>query len=770
MLFTNWLENSRSTSPSGRAKRYGRRGPVNRAATRRLPRLESLEERTLLSTVSFSAPATTNMFGGALQPESIAVGDFNRDGKPDLVTPNAFGDNVSVLLGNGDGTFQPTRFFAAGTFPWSVAVGDFNGDQKPDLVVANGNSNNVSVLLGNGDGTFQNAQNFAAGANPVSVAVGDLNGDGKLDLAVANSVNSLSTFSVLLGNGDGSFGAVQSYPADAFTCSISIGDFNGDGKPDLTIVNLIASNSVSVLLGNGDGTFQTAQTFGAGFTPDSEALGDFNGDGKLDIAVANRDDPYVSVLLGNGDGTFETAQNYGALDEAVTVAAADLNGDGKLDLVVADEPAGLSVLLGNGDGTFQADTNFDPGQTPTAAAVGDFNGDGKPDIAVANELINSYSVLLNQIITTTAVTAPASATYGAPVMYTASVMNGAAPVTQGTVTFQDDGTPLGAAVPLDSSGQATFSFATLNAGSHTISAVYSGVSGGAGTTGFGVSVGNTSLLINPTTLSATGVNVSANVAEPFTGTVATFTNPDPVGTADSYFATITWGDGTSSAGSITGSGTLLTVTGTHTYDHARTDTVSVQIDHVFGNTTTATTSATATLFTLVRNIGFWQNKRGQALIESFNGGAKASALSTWLATSFPKLYGAGAGANNLTGKRDNQVAAFYVSQFALDDSGAAAEVLATALNVYATTQSLGGAAGQAYGFTVSAAGLGADSFNVGADGAAFGVAKKSVLTVLQLLQSVNRQAVSGVLYDGDPTLQKLAYHLLHGLNKAGSIS
>ncbi len=116
------------------------------------------------------------------------------------------------------------------------------------------------------------------------------------------------------------------------------------------------------------------------------------------------------------------------------------------------------------------------------------------------------------------------------------------------------------------------------------------------------------------------------------------------------------------------------------------------------------------------------------------------------------------------------MAAFYLSQFALGDSSVEAEVLATALNVYATTQSLRGVTWQACGFTVSAAGLGVDSFNVGADGPAFNVAKKSVLTVLQLLQAVDRQAVSGVLYDGDPTLQKLAYHLLHALNKPGSIS
>ena len=173
---------------------------------------------------------------------------------------------------------------------------------------------------------------------------------------------------------------------------------------------------------------------------------------------------------------------------------------------------------------------------------------------------------------------------------------------------------------------------------------------------------------------------------------------------------------------------------------------------------------------LTGGIGFWHGKNGQALINSFNGGSNATALSTWLATSFANLYGAGAGVNNLTGETNAQVAAFYQSQFALPGSNLEAEVLATALNVYATTLSLGGTTGQAYGFTVSADGLGADSFNVGADGAAFGVANKTTLNVYELLQAVNRQSVDGVLYNGDATLRKKANDLFDALNKAGSIS
>src|SRR5439155_13909145 len=197
--------------------------------------------------------------------------------------------------------------YAVGTDPRSVAVGDFNGDGKPDLAVANTGSSTISVLLGNGDGTFQAAQTFAAGASPWSVTAGDFNDDGKQDLAAANFGS--ADVSVLLGNGDGTFQAAVSYPSGTGSLShnhpesVRAGDFNADGKPDLTVANNDAS--VSVLLGNGDGTFQAARTFWAHIHPASVAVGDFNRDGNQDLAVANFDSGDVSVLLGNGDGTLQ---------------------------------------------------------------------------------------------------------------------------------------------------------------------------------------------------------------------------------------------------------------------------------------------------------------------------------------------------------------------------------------------------------------------------------------------------------------------------------
>jgi CSLREA domain-containing protein len=328
-----------------------------------------------------------------------------------------------------------------------------------------------------------------------------------------------------------------------------------------------------------------------------------------------------------------------------------------------------------------------------------------------------------------------------------------------------------AAVAANGSFTVTFKPSSLPPGNYSVTYAF------AGDKTFSPATGGSPLVINPAPLTASGVNFSATAGAPFSGTVATFTNADPLGSAASYRALITWGDGSTSAGVISGTSNTLTVSGSHTYADPVNQTVSVQIIHVLGDTTTATVNPTATVTSLgqgvqhgqAAGICFWHNKNGQALINSFNGGSSATALSAWLASTFPNLYGANAGANNLTGQSNAQVAAFYLSQFDLPGPKAQAEVLAAALNVYATTLSLGGTAAGAYGFTVSATGLGACSFNVGSDGAAFGVANNTVLNVYELLLAVNQRAVHGVLYNGDATLRQEAADLFDALNSAGGM-
>jgi hypothetical protein len=366
------------------------------------------------NTTSLNGPGnvflTANLYGsGGNGTVFVAVGDFNGDGKVDLVIADWGPPGVSILLSNGDGTFQPARSFAAGTNPSSVAVGDFNGDGKLDLAVANWTSNDVSVLLGNGDGTFQPAVSFAAGNTPRSVAVADFNHDGKLDLVVANWGCNQScapgNVSVLLGNGDGTFRPAQNFSVGVAPVSVAVGDFNGDGIPDLAVANAgdpIGGGqlgSVSVLLGVGDGTFRPAADLSAGSSPSSVALGDFNGDGKLDLAVTDSVTGSVLVLLGNRDGSFQTARGFpsdsGAHSLPDGIAVGDFNGDGKPDLLVANNAFDtFSVLLGVGDGSFGPPISFAAGGAPEAVAVGDFNGDGLLDMAGVNSVSGTVSVLL----------------------------------------------------------------------------------------------------------------------------------------------------------------------------------------------------------------------------------------------------------------------------------------------------------------------------------------------------------------------------------------
>src|ERR1039458_9200554 len=288
-------------------------------------------------------PAPGSPFAVGTNPWSAAVGDFNGDGKPDLAVANESSNNVTVLLGNGSGGFTAASGspFAAGANPYSVAVGDFNGDGKPDLAVANYSSNNVTVLLGNGSGGFTAASGspFAAGILPVSVAGGGFNGDGKPDLALANYGSNNVT--VLLGNGSGGFTPASGSPFAVGTGpnSVAVGDFNGDGKPDLAVANS-SSNNVTVLLGNGSGGFTAAagSPFAVGARPYSVAVGDFNGDGNPDLAAANLDSDNVTVLLGNGSGGFTAASGspFAVGTGPASVAVGDFNGDGKPDLAVAN--------------------------------------------------------------------------------------------------------------------------------------------------------------------------------------------------------------------------------------------------------------------------------------------------------------------------------------------------------------------------------------------------------------------------------------------------
>jgi hypothetical protein len=362
--------------------------------------IETLEDRTV---PSFLAPQIFKTDNGI---NAITTADLRQVGQLDLVTANRSANTVNVLLGIGDGTFAPAAAYAAGTGPFAVRVADVNGDGIPDLVVADFGTfpdytdSGVSVLLGNGDGTFRPAVHYAAGVSPRDVAVADLNGDGTPDLAVAdagaNGTNAGSGVEILLGNGDGSFQAPVHYDAGLGTSSIAVGDFKDNGIPDLVVANAgqdyLGTNShLSVLFGNGDGSFQAPVDYSTGGNTNFVTVADLNGDGILDWVATNRAADVsaadVSVLLGRGDGSFEPAMHYAVTPGATALAVGDFNGDGVPDVVSVSNfsnDGAADVLLGNGDGTFHSAGAFAVGPFPSSVAVGDFNGDGTLDFVTAD--------------------------------------------------------------------------------------------------------------------------------------------------------------------------------------------------------------------------------------------------------------------------------------------------------------------------------------------------------------------------------------------------
>jgi hypothetical protein len=419
-------------------------------------------------------------------PVPVAAGDFNGDGKPDLAAVNDFGGSngagsVSILLGNGDGTFQPAHTFDVGDRPSSLAVADYNDDGKQDLAVGNYYGNSVTVLLGNGDGTFSALANFAAEEAPVAVNAADFNGDGTFDLAVTCQGNAQD---VLLGNGDGTFQPFVHYAIGQEVGGVVVEDFNGDGRIDIAVGDSTGPGGVGILVGKGDGTFLpdqkyspepgvvdqgrpdglVAADFNGDGRPDLAGVdsysnlyvlfntgtsfhatvvafpsgpaaaavvgGDFNSDGFPDVAVANNAAPgTVSVLLGRGDGTFVAPPaTYAVGANPVALVAADFTGDGRIDLAVADQGSGAVTLLrGTGAGTFRRGGSFAAGSSPSGLAAADLNGDGVLDLVVTNGDAGTVSVLLGQ----------PGGTFAPPVAYAAG------PSPRGVVIadINGDGTP-----------------------------------------------------------------------------------------------------------------------------------------------------------------------------------------------------------------------------------------------------------------------------------------------------------------------------------------
>lgn len=322
---------------------------------------------------------------------------------------------VKVLFNNGDGTFSygPSSQSADSGNSLALTAADFNNDGNLDLAVVNTAINelgDVTILLGQGNGRFNLVNAYGLGEVPLFVRAGDFNKDGKMDIAV--TLNNPPKVAVLLGNGDGSFQNPVLYDVEEGPQDLAVADVNRDGNPDLLVVNECGhtngcrQGTVSVLLGNGDGTFQAQQSYFVGIFPLEVAVADFNGDGNPDLVLdlpCGTDSNCVSnggvgVLLGNGDGTFQNVVNYAATGmDTARVATGTFTSRNTPDIIALNyQTFDITVFKGKGDGTFAPGIDFAVGSDPVSVATGDLNGDNEDDAAVLNETDRKVSVLLDR--------------------------------------------------------------------------------------------------------------------------------------------------------------------------------------------------------------------------------------------------------------------------------------------------------------------------------------------------------------------------------------
>ena len=553
--------------------------------------LSTVPSAIATATVKFGTPVVYNSGGNGTN--FVVAADVNGDGFPDMIVVNTGG--VSVLLNNGDGTFAAAVTYpSGGSDAFAVAVADVNGDGIPDLVVSNYcsaapgcTSGGIGVLIGIGDGTFQPAVTYdAGGVGTEAVVIGDVNGDGFPDVMVTSNcqIDTCVTGSIhlFLNNGDGTFKLIDAPISPSKGGPLAIGDLNGDGKLDLVA-------DVGVLLGNGDGTFTPLSSVTIPGGTISIALADVNGDGKLDVVVA--DQVSVKVQLGNGDGTLQPAVSFkpGGV-RPLAVAVADFNGDGKPDVAVANEctsliasecaNAGLvAVLAGNGNGTFQVPVTYPTaGFLATSVAVADANGDTKPDLFVSNVCLTStnctsgnVAVLLNiskAAVTVHVTSSPSSVLINQPFTVTATLAS-PVPIADGSqVNFFAGAKFLGSGTT--TSGVASASGLTFAAsGVHIITAQYAGDiyhNPGSGTT-------NETVMRFPTTTMLTSSPNPSTVGQKVTFTVTvTSTGPSvPTGGVQFKNGTTVLGTAVLSAGTAKISTTslpsgMLTITANYSGD------------------------------------------------------------------------------------------------------------------------------------------------------------------------------------------------------------
>jgi len=353
----------------------------------------SLLSSNLATTALTEGSLLQNTLAAGTAPSAVITTSLRGNGIADLIATNQGDNNVSVFLGNGDGTFAARTNTNVGNGPVALVTGDFNGDGKPDLAVVNQTDNTISILLGNGDGTFTPGVTLTTGKSPSAIVAADFNGDGFLDLAVTNQDDNTAT--IFLGDGTGNFTTSATLTTGTAPAAIATADFNADSRLDLAIANS-ADSTISIFLGNGDGTFTSKSGYATGTTPVSIAIADFNGDGRPDLAVANEGANTFSIFPGNGDGTFGARVDFQTGVEPDAILTGDFNGDGIPDLITANRSDNtITVFLGTGQATFSSQLTINVGAGPVSLAAADFNGDSLLDLAVADQTGNAISTILN---------------------------------------------------------------------------------------------------------------------------------------------------------------------------------------------------------------------------------------------------------------------------------------------------------------------------------------------------------------------------------------
>ncbi|HEY1221617.1 MAG: FG-GAP-like repeat-containing protein [Bryobacteraceae bacterium] len=354
-----------------------------------------------------------------ITPAGVTAADLNGDGLPDLVIANAGSNSLTVLLNDGAGGFKalpPISLGQANLEPQSIIAADLNGDRKTDLLVIGSSAQpliptnsagGLAVLLGNGDGTFQPPL-LVTNETAYAAQVADLNGDGIPDLAiiVVVGVGGLTPSSgklvILPGNGDGTFGTATAYDLGLTAWgTLAIGDFNQDGKPDIAVAT---GGAITVFLNDGKGNFNTTTHSDEPWAGATIVAADFNDDGRLDLAVwgESQSEPvseFITVLLGQGDGTFKAGPTLQTANTAGQMVAMDLNGDGYVDLAVGISrnvyntgPAGLVFFAGRGDGSFENGLSFGGSGNTGSFAIADFTGGGVMGFAGINDFATPAAV------------------------------------------------------------------------------------------------------------------------------------------------------------------------------------------------------------------------------------------------------------------------------------------------------------------------------------------------------------------------------------------